>query len=174
MGIPLETPRNWVEFSLDDRALAVMKFLVSVVGIAITLAPSVASAEEPSARCYLMSWDSLTRTAPLPAQVRQWAEARCSIHTAAELAQLNAILRLDRLRSGTPPTRDLRFVVDIQRGDGSSESYYADRFGLMSADMKRWRKLGSGFRREIDSFVRPRSSKSSNHAMQRTAGRVDV
>src|SRR5438128_317283 len=116
-----------------------------------------------------MSWDSLTRVAPLPAQVRQWAEAGCSIHTAAELAQLKAILRLDRLRAGTPPTRDLRFVVDIWRADGSLESYYADRFGLISADFTRWRKIGGGFRRQIDSFVHSRSPKSSNHSLQPTA-----
>jgi hypothetical protein len=131
----------------------VKKLLVSVVCLAITLASSVASAAEPLAKCYLMSWDTLTRVAPLPAHVRQWAEARCSIHTAAELAQLKAILRLDHLRPGTPPTRDLRFVVDIRRTDGNLESYYADRFGLMSADFTRWRKIGGGFRRQIDSFV---------------------
>ena len=116
-----------------------------------------------------MSWDSLTHVAPLPAQVRQWAEARCSLYSATELAQLKTILQFDRLRAGTPPTRDLRFVVDIRRDDGSLESYYADRFGLMSADFTRWRKIGGGFRREIDSFVRSRSSKSSNKSLQPTA-----
>ena len=136
--------------------------------IAITLGSSVVGAAEPLARWYLMSWDSLTRVAPLPAQVREWADARCTITSATQLTQLKRILRLERLRSGRPPTRDLRFVVDIRRGDGGLESYYADRFSLMSADYNRWRKIGGGFRREIDSFVQSCSLKSSNQSLQPT------
>jgi hypothetical protein len=114
---------------------------------------STSGAAEPLARCYLMGWDIETRSAPHPAEVRQWADARCSVRTAAELARFKTILRLEHLYSAVPMTRDLRFVVDIRAADGAMESYYADRFFLMSAYYTRSRKIDGGFRREMDRFV---------------------
>ncbi|PYV78593.1 MAG: hypothetical protein DMG96_07225 [Acidobacteria bacterium] len=115
-----------------------------------------------------MSWDSLTRVAPLPAQVREWADARCTITSATQLTQLKPILRLERLRSGRPPTRDLRFVVDIRRGDGGLESYYADRFSLMSADyIAREKSAVDSAGKLIHSFNPVHSSHLTNRCSRR-------
>lgn len=133
-----------------------MKTLIvyAVLCIAATLSSRAAHAEDALAKCYLMGWHTATHVAPRPAQVREWADIRCSVKTPVQMARLRSILAVERLRPGTPPTRDLRFVVDIRRSGGGVESYYADRFGLMSADMGRWRRIGGGFRKDIDRFVR--------------------
>jgi hypothetical protein len=111
-------------------------------------------AAEPLARCYLIPWHTMFRVAPRPQQVRQWADLYCTIESPAQLARLKAILRLEKLRTSSPSTRDLRLVIDLLRADGSEESYYGDRFYLMSADFRHSRRVNGGFEREIDSFIR--------------------
>jgi hypothetical protein len=138
-----------------------MKHLCVLFYALALFAPAIKAAE-PLARCYLIYWDTDFRAAPSPQVVRLRADFRCTIQSPAQFARLKTILQLERLRNSPPDTRDLRFVVDFRRTDGSSESYYADRFFLMSADMARSRRVGDGFRREIDSFVRsclPRPSR---------------
>jgi hypothetical protein len=114
----------------------------------------VLHAAEPLARCYLIPWQTMFRVAPRPQQVRKWADLYCTIDSPDELARLKTILQLEKVRSAPPGTRDLRLVVDFLRSDGSEESYYADRFYLMSADFRHSRQVDIAFQRAIDSFIR--------------------
>ena len=108
------------------------------------------------AECYLMDWELDTAVAPSPEKVRQWARQRGthrSVRTDAELARLREILRLEGLKPRRPTTRDLRFVVDIRISGGRVESYYGDRFFLMSSDFTRSRRLKRSFQKEVSAFV---------------------
>lgn len=135
-----------------------------------TALPLPVHAADALVRCYLIPWHMVYHAAPKPEQVRQWADVRCTVEAPADFARLRTILRLDRLRPSPPETRDLRLVVDFVRPDGTLETYCADGFNLMSADLQRSRRLQRGFRRDMDAFLRSCSPKSSNHA-QRPAPR---
>ena len=136
----------------------------------MSLVPALHAAP-PLAKCYLIPWTMVYRASPHPEQVRLWADSRCTVDSEAQLARLKAILRLDRMRASPPDTRDLRLVVDFFRPDGSLESYASDGRNLMSTDFSHSRRVGAGFEREIDSFFRSCSPKSSNQSMERTATR---
>ena len=111
------------------------------------------SAAAALAECYLMDWELDTAVAPSPENVRQWGTRR-SVDTKADFARLMQILTVERLKPRRPTTRDLRFVVDIRVSGGRVESYYADRFFLMSSDFTRSRELKRTFQKEVSAFMR--------------------
>ena len=125
--------------------------VIALVSIISAVGACEALARDVLVKCYLMSWEIDTAIAPHPPDVRQMAELRCAVTTPAGLARLRSILASERLRRQPPVTRDLRFVVDIRHSDGTLESYYADRFFLMSADFRRSRRIDrTGFRAAVD------------------------
>jgi hypothetical protein len=75
--------------------LIVTRVLWTVFCIEVSI--PVVHGAHPLARCYLMGWDTRTRVALLPEQVRQWADVRCAIYSATEVAELKTILQLDRI-----------------------------------------------------------------------------
>jgi hypothetical protein len=107
------------------------------------------------ARCYLDSrWHIESRAAWHADMVRKLADARRTVTSHDELAQLRAILRLDRFRPRHPWPDDFCFVADIRRSDGTTESYYGGRFFVMSADFRRGLQINrTAFRRDIDRFM---------------------
>ena len=123
--------------------------------IFLALATPLAHARDVSARCYLDShWQTESVAAWTADMVRRVADVRHTVTKPAELAQLRAILRLDRFQPRVPQQDDFCFVVDIRHADGTIESYCAGRFYVMSADYHRGLRIDrTAFRRDVDRFM---------------------
>ena len=121
----------------------------------VALATPLAYARDMSAKCYLDSrWHPESRAGWPADMVRKLADTRRTVTAAAELAHLRAILRIDRFQPRIPQPDDFCFVADIRHSDGTTESYYAGRFFVMSSDFRRGLRIDrTGFRRDVDRFM---------------------
>lgn len=131
--------------------------MLTRITFAILLAATtaVAHASDVSATCYLDSrWHEESRAAWKPEIVRRIADVRRTFTSPADLAQLRAILRLNRFQPRKPQQDDFCFVADIRRADGTVESYHAGRFYVMSADYRSGLRIDfTRFRKDIDRFM---------------------
>ena len=144
---------------MTRRSLFRTLIVGAICPVALLLASMQGLAAKSLAECYLMDWNVDTAIAASPENVRQWARqygTRCTVETEAQFARLREILALQRLKSRRPATRDFRFVVDVRLPGRRVESYYADRFALVSSDFRRSRKVDSTFQKDVSTFVRSR------------------
>src|SRR3954447_22219971 len=108
---------------------------ITLVALAFAVTLSGVDARDLLARCYLDSrWHSESRAAWHAETVRKLSDVQRTVRSAAEIAQLRTILRLDRFQPRQRLQDDFCFVADIRHSDGSTESYYAGRLYVMSAD----------------------------------------
>ena len=112
-------------------------------------------ARDVLARCYLDSrWHTESVAAWNPNMVRRLADVRRTVSSAAQLARLRTILRIDRFQPRQPWPDDFCFVADIRQSDGTVASHYAGRFYVISADYRRGTRIDrTAFRRDIDAFM---------------------
>ena len=130
-------------------------FLLLLLRVCGMVRPPSAHAQSwQRADIYFVDWNASTRASLSPEQVRRGLDAKFTLRDG--LAEFVAIMQLERLRPVKPSSGgDTRLVVDLFPADGGTPTtYHADCFHLFSADNRRRRSIGGGFRESVRALAR--------------------
>jgi hypothetical protein len=102
---------------------------------------------------YFMSWETMTRSAQRPAEVRSHPDVVVRGVEGECLKGLIGALRLDELKPSRKGGGDARLVIDFRDASGKLVTYYADSFRLMSEDASSSRQIDEGFKYLVGSSL---------------------